>query len=261
MKILLTADLHYDKRNKEGVSSFIKEINNTDADVLILAGDISSGTAYTVECLKQFRDFTNGKYIVAGNHDLWVENGDSFEIYSSRFPKLAAMGEFHSLDEKPAIVENLGLVGTVGWYDFSLRNKKLKIPMKLYKGKSLPGIATWNDKYFIKWNYTDIEFVDFTLQKLKNDIEGIYTDVKNIICVVHHLPFAGLLPEKKEEIFPFFYAYAGSKKFGKLLIQYNKIKYVFCGHTHRYKKIKIGHLHAINIGCRRSQRRFSVLEL
>ena len=261
MKILLTADLHYQEDNKEDVVRFTQQINSTNADVLIIAGDVSGGIDLTVECLEQFREFNQGKYIIAGNHDLWTESGDSFKVYSLLFPKLAEQCSFQSLDQKPVILGQIGLVGTIGWYDYSFRQGDLKIPMRYYKDKSLPGIATWTDKFFIHWDFTDNEFVDYTLQKLKQDIESIYAQVETIVCVLHHLPFAELLPDIEKETSAFFYAFAGSKKFGEFLLQYEKIKYVYCGHTHRPKKIKKGRLQAINIGSRRSKRRFEILNL
>lgn len=261
MKILLTADLHYQEENREAVVRFVQEINKSNADVLVIAGDVSGGTALTVECLEQFREFNQGKYIIAGNHDLWTESEDSFKVHSLLFPKLAGQCGFQSLDQKPVILGQIGLVGTIGWYDYSLRQEDLKIPMKYYKDKSLPGIATWADKYFIHWEFTDSEFVDYTLQRLKQQIEAVYAQVESIVCVFHHLPFVELLPDVEEKISAFFYAFAGSKKFGELLLQYEKVHYVYCGHTHRPKKVKKGDLQAINIGSRRSKRRFETLNL
>lgn len=261
MEILLTADLHYQEDNKGDVAHFIKEINSTNAEVLIIAGDVSGGVELSTECLQQFRDFPKGKYLVAGNHDLWTEDGDSFEIYSSTFPKLAAQCGFHSLDKEPAILGNVGLVGTVGWYDYSLREESLKVPMQYYKDKVIPGIVTWTDKYFIHWEFTDSEFVDYTLRGLKQHIETIYTQVDTIVCALHHLPFAELLPDVERETSAFLNAFAGSKKFGELLLQYEKVQYVYCGHTHRPKSVEKAHLQAINIGSRRSKRRFEILNL
>lgn len=195
MRILLTADLHYQEDNKEDVTCFVQEINETDADVLVIAGDVSGGITLATDCLQQFREFAQGKYIIAGNHDLWTESGDSFEVYSLLFPKLAEQCGFHSLDQRPAILGDIGLVGTIGWYDYSLRQEDLKIPMKYYQDKSLPGIATWADKYFIHWEFTDSEFVDYTLQRLKQQIEAVYAQVESIVCILHHLPFAELLPD------------------------------------------------------------------
>ena len=236
MRIVLVADLHYQENNSDSVEEFIRSVNQTNADGLFILGDIASGIVLTSKCLQQFRDFKLGKYFIAGNHDLWSKNFDSLEIYQNFLPNIGKKFGFNFLEKQPVVISEIGFVGTIGWYDYSFRDKTCDIPLEYYQNKSIPKVATWVDKLMINWNLTDEVFTNQTIKNLEKDIEKIYEQSEKIVCLTHQVPFEELLPDQNDEVGRFYRAFSGSEKIGNLINKYPKIKYVFCGHTHRYKK-------------------------
>lgn len=123
MKILATSDWHYPDF-PERVKLIAERARELEADVLVVAGDISYDEGRMHEALGLFEDFPGKKLAVAGNHDLWVENekGSSAKKYK-RMGKVLKEHGFHYLDRGPLVLDGTGFVGNVGWYDYSLRNE------------------------------------------------------------------------------------------------------------------------------------------
>ena len=150
IRIIATADLHY--RMNPGfdpsAESLARKIVDSGGDVLVLVGD--SGVAEREDdyraCLDLFRDFGGRKLLVAGNHDLWTVDGDSFEIYRDLIPRICSEHGFHYLDTGPFVVDGVGLVGNCGWYDYTFRDESLALPETAYREKILPGVIEWMDR-------------------------------------------------------------------------------------------------------------------
>lgn len=261
MKIIIASDLHYQEDNYDRVEEFIQSINETGAETLFILGDIASGVILTSKCLQLFRDFKLGKYFIAGNHDIWSKNFNSLEIYNGFLPNIGKKFDFKFLEGQPIIINGIGFVGTIGWYDYSFRDKDWDIPFEYYLNKSIPDVTTWVDKLMVNWDLIDGDFTNQTIKNLEEDIKMVYEKSQRMVCLCHHVPFFELLPDENNEISRFYRAFSGSEKIGKLINKYPKIKYVFCGHTHRYKKFVTNQFTAINIGSRRSKPRFELLEL
>ena len=45
---------------------------------------------------------------------------------------------FHFLDDGPAVVNGVGFVGNVGWFDYGFRKPELGIPLRYYQAKVSP---------------------------------------------------------------------------------------------------------------------------
>ncbi|MGQ9631583.1 MAG: metallophosphoesterase, partial [bacterium] len=95
MRILATSDLHY-PRHKDEVSHLAQAVNESGADAFILGGDISafSDELYR-EVLGMFLGFQGLKLAVAGNHDLWVRDGNSLRRYREDLRALLQEAGFH----------------------------------------------------------------------------------------------------------------------------------------------------------------------
>ncbi len=277
MKILASSDLHYNiPRSKQPTRLLAKKINATNADILILAGDIAGAdtTAFT-EALELFSDFKGIKLLVPGNHDLWTNNGtNSLEKWKNTLPELAKQYEFIMLDGNPQIIDNIGFVGNVGWYDYSFRDETLNVPITFYKAKIGPGralyngnlttdfkitpdklththiaiTAQWNDRKFVKLPLTDEQFTELLTNMLRNDIEKISSKCKKIIAITHHLPARELVWYRGHPNWDFSAAFLGSKKFAETLTPYDNIIYHLSGHNHKAAKCKIANTQHITIG-------------
>ncbi|MEQ8187792.1 MAG: metallophosphoesterase [Candidatus Eremiobacterota bacterium] len=263
MKIIATCDLHYGlkKWGNDSTKEIARLVTNSDADVFIIAGDIGEGLQNFEACLELFEGFRGHKLIVPGNHDLWSKEGQSFRIYSEILKEICENCGFHYLDTGPFILDKIGFVGNIGWYDYSFKLEELDIPIKYYEEKYLPKVVRWNDRRFIKWNYNDYEFLGLLLDKMEQHIQHIYEHVETIIGVTHHMPFEHMIRKTNYMSWDFARAYLGSKKIGDLYLNYEKIKLAICGHNHRYVRAKKGHVECISVGSTYKQKELLTLEL
>ena len=263
MKIVVTADIHYGVGNNQRlVRKLADKIIMTKADVLLLVGDtFAFNTQLLVECLTLFAPFTGDKLFTAGNHDLWTRGADSLEIYEKVLPRIVKQRGFHYLDQKPFIKGNVGFVGSIGWYDYSFKDKSKPIPPQYYTNKQWPCVMSWNDGLYVRLGMSDGAFTERVNRKLKRHLAQASKQVRTIVCAVHHVPFRQLLRTNHTSTDTFLTAFSGSMETGRIIQSFPKVKYVFCGHTHQKKKAKIGEITAINIGSDYLRKRFEVLEI
>ncbi|MBI1969731.1 metallophosphoesterase [Candidatus Woesearchaeota archaeon] len=266
LKILTTADLHY-PWCKGRFSQLEQKAAQSDAAVLVVAGDTED--PYSLHIFDQFK---RTKLVTAGNHDLWVSrpSENSFEKYRQLGNVYARYG-FHFLDEKPMVVEDVGFVGNIGWYDYSFRMERIArsdIEEIFVNGKPFHELTeedyakgvfqiiegmradlfVWNDKQYIHWRFTDKEFLEQCLEKLERDIREIEPSVDQICAVIHHIPFEGLVKRNPSDVgWTVGNAYVGSARIGELLLSHPKVRTVITGHTHIPRVIQVGHITAHNV--------------
>jgi predicted phosphohydrolase len=114
MKIRLLSDLHTEFRlpyKTHQMSEYRGE------DVLVLAGDIASGSSNTMDVIKHFLDcgFPNVVY-VAGNHEYY---GTSVEDFNTKmFDKCAATTGAYFLNQNNITIDGVLFVGATLWTNF-----------------------------------------------------------------------------------------------------------------------------------------------
>ena len=290
MKILITADLHYDlPRSQEPTRALARTACAAGGDVLILAGDTAGADpAALTECLRLFAGFPGRKLLVAGNHCLWCRNGESsLDRYERLLPDRAAGCGFELLDHRPVAIDGLGLVGSVGWYDYSFREQSLAIPLAFYRAKLAPGAAAysgehahlveanrrrltarqlaiatrWMDGVHVRLGMDDEAFLNRLVAKLRRHLWGLSEQVERIVAVTHHLPFEQLVPRGRPDRFAFAAAFMGSERLGQELARCPKVTDVYCGHSHWPRRMQIGRLRVVNVGSTYRDKRLEVLEV
>ncbi len=290
MRILATADLHYDiKRSREPTEALAARTLQTGGDVLVLVGDTAGRDLRIMrECLGLFAGFTGRKLLVPGNHCLWSWPGeDSMERYLSALPTLAAEMGFSVLDHHPEVVGRIGLAGSIGWYDYSFQDEALGIPEPFYEAKVSPGAAArfeehehlveahadvlterqmafgarWMDREYVRLGMTDREFVAFLAGRLDGQLTGLSDVCDQIITFIHHLPFALSVPPGRPDRFAFAAAYLGAEQFGQTLLAHEKVTHIYCGHSHWRDVRRVGSLEVINIGSTYVEKHLEILDL
>lgn len=298
-RIILTADLHYDiARSQQPTRDIAEAICDQQADALILLGDLGGrDIATTRDCLRLFDRFTGAKFFVAGNHDIWVSPGVcSLERFENELPRLCRETGFHPLDLEPAEVGGVGLVGSMGWYDYTLLPDEPRIPLRFYQAKVAPGAADrlagyesllarrddvpeWSWEVFTRWMdgehvrlpLSDEAFTDRLLAQLDAHLEWASRRCDRVVAALHHVPFRELVPlfsgcsppheAMTPEKWKFTAPYMGSARFGELLLRYPKVTHAYCGHTHFPLTTTQGHLTCVNLGCTYLEKRIEVLEV
>lgn len=282
MKFSFTADLHYGNLSgKEHILSFIDDMHNQDVDYIVVAGDLATRGATHEEfkeLINLFARFDGSILFTAGNHDIWTKTESSFTLLTERIPEITEGTNCHLLDGSPVVIGNTALVGSIGWYDYSFRfvpdnlsslfqdfyfrfssdSKHFRwneITPEHYEGKqcriSSDGekwrLSTWQDKNFVRWDFTDYTFLDYCHDRLKKDIETVALHSGKIIAVMHHLPFASFVPDIPDPMWGFHRAYLGSEKTGELLFGYPQITDIFFGHSHRNTRRELNGKNACNL--------------
>lgn len=301
MRILVTADLHYDiKRSREGTQKLAAEVCAAAADALVLVGDTAGADPGPMgDCLNLFAGFAGKKFLVPGNHCLWCHGQeDSLERYHVLLPELAARCGFSLLDHSPAVMTGpscdqagrdvtVGLVGSIGWYDYGLAIESLGVPVDFYRAKVAPGAADyfqehrhlveahrpvltqrhmemstrWMDGIRVRLGMSDEQFVEHLSGKLRTQLDELSPIVEQVVAFVHHLPFGELVPQDRPDKFAFAAAYMGSQSLGDVLLANPKVSHVYCGHSHWGDDRRIGHLRVINVGSTYIDKRLAVLNI
>ncbi len=290
VRILVTADLHYDiKRSREPAERLAETVRRVGGDVLVLVGDTAGADLEVFrEGLQLFSDFPGQKFLVPGNHCLWCTgNETSIERYENLIPALAAEENFVVLDHNPAEINGVGLLGSIGWYDYSFRDESLGIPLDFYREKLSPGAARyfggheellarhrdtitekhlalgarWMDGWRVKLETTDEMFLNNLMEKLDRQLRDISSRARQIVVFVHHLPFLELVPKDRPDRFLFAAAFLGSEKIGEILLKYDKISHVYCGHSHWPGEIQRCQMKIINVGSTYIEKQLKVLEI
>ena len=288
MRVIATADLHYEfDQYRERVDALAAEICRVGGDVLAVAGDtFAHEPSLLVRCLELFEGFGGEKLLVAGNHDLWTGDGDSFELYDRTIPRLAAECGFHDLDTGHRIVGDVGFVGSIGWYDYSFRDESIGVPMRFYEHKVGPGYALgdptygrlvadtsdltptamraasgWMDGRMIHWALDDPRFTALTNERLESQLAAVEPRVRTIVAITHHIPFAEMLVRKSDPTWAFGNAFMGSVGLGEALLRHEKVSHVVFGHSHTRDRRQVGHIDAINVGCTYRMKRYEVIEV
>jgi Icc-related predicted phosphoesterase len=284
MRVLVTADLHYNHaRGKALADTLIDEMNATGGDVLLVVGDTAAFDGDALEqCLSRFR-FHGPKLFVAGNHELWTRGHDSYDNFRRALPQRVGTLGWQWLQSDPFISDELAIVGSIGWYDYSMAQSTLGIPRRFYAAKVSPGavrildghdallepandlspqarevVARWNDGKFVKLHRSDEQFLDELLSELGDQLDSLQHH-RRILAAIHHLPFAQLLPPSHNAQWDFAKAYLGSTRIGELLLRYTNLAAVVCGHSHFPAQAHVGHIRASNIGSGYRQKHYLTL--
>jgi len=195
-RILFISDLHYglDAGGDAATERLAEHLVRTARpdDVLCVLGDVGSDPHTFRTCLEMFGQFPGPKCGVAGNHDIWVPEGEnSWDRLAETAKDFAANG-FHALEEAPLLLGPLAIVGTIGWYDGSFRDE-IGVDAGDYERKYCPSLNTgWADAEHVRWDYTDARFTEFTARKLETHLAMI-PQTATAICCTHHLPTRRLL--------------------------------------------------------------------
>jgi 3',5'-cyclic AMP phosphodiesterase CpdA len=264
MKIAATADIHADLEAQllpGEMERFVASVFAEAPDVFIIAGDIAGlGKKKRTPFLRSFDGLEAAKLIVPGNHDLWFPEGDSWAHYAAMRDEFAESG-WHMLDGAPMTFGNVAIVGSAGWYDYTLADPRLELPHDSdYAAKRWCGRVIWNDGIFVRLGRTDKEFCAGLLRRLEEDIDSVEAQVDTIVAVTHVIGFEEMLTSKPDiPTWVFCNAYMGSTQLGALLLRHPKVSYHLCGHTHEARVVRKGHLTSINVGSTYARKRLEVL--
>jgi len=290
VRIAVTADLHFEHSHQSrlAAAAVARAMCQAEPDALVLAGDTFAHGFDTLDaCLEMFAPFRGPKCLVAGNHDLWVRNGTSSrELYESLLPERVREHGFHYLDQGPLVLGHVGIVGNVGWYDYSLRDPDLGLPLRFYECKIGPRLAAavaparhlldttddispaardlacfWSDGRYVRWGCSDSEFTLAACERLHEHLGQVAPRVETILCVTHHLAFENMVHRHERAALAFTNGFLGSRAFGEVMLRHPKVGTAVCGHSHRPGRAQNGPVRCLNVGSTYTTKQFEMIAL
>jgi len=247
MKVVVISDLHIDtsQYNEAVVWAIVESLEARPVDIICLLGDVSSSDASLNEVLKAFDSLKAKKFFVPGNHDVWLnprafrsckDYGSSKDSFFKLFRIFDTCRErgWHSLMSEPCIIDDIGFVGTMGWYDYSFRDVELDTPIEAYEAKHTL-YERWVDGDLVYWKSDNGRMHDRDVTKIFNlDLEDHLKQIEGCskkVCCSHFIPFKEL-QDGMHRGGSFFNAFGGNRRFGQILVN-NKVDVSFSGHLHR----------------------------
>ena len=243
MRICAAADIHYPRTDHDRCVAIAEAMCGSRADVIVLAGDVSTGPEkHYRKFLRLFRAFDGPRLLVPGNHDLWslARRPDTQRRYRRTLKHIAETSGFHYLPGSPFVVGDVGFVGSIGWYDYSLRQVRSPVPgvrvtplrarrtprgpeldanfarrdvpweelteadftgqALMWSHESVWKQLVWNDALYVGWGDTDSATTQRLADELGRDIEAVEPRVGYWVGVTHCVPFAELAGEPSADV-------------------------------------------------------------
>jgi predicted phosphodiesterase len=118
MRVFAVSDVHIDY---DVNSRWIADLSTSDyqADVLILAGDVSDTPRLLGWCLETLAKRFRTVLFVPGNHDLWVIREPKDKNSLQKFDEVCALAESSGVSMQPFRAAGLSIIPLLGWYDYS----------------------------------------------------------------------------------------------------------------------------------------------
>jgi len=248
VRLALTSDLHVE-HHPEVIALVADRVQaltgGRGADVLIVAGDVSSDLASLERALAGLRSSARHAVFVPGNHDLWCLAGtpSSRARYDEAIPRAARSAGFHPLGHEAVTLDGVDFAGVTGWYDYTLRNADLDGTFTLddYR-KGAWGRLRWNDKARVSWpgddgaQLEDAAICDGQVASLERQLAAC---ARPTVVVTHHLPFRELVTSKGEPPWDFLNGFMGSSRLGDAIRRAPSVRLACAGHTHFRKRAVI----------------------
>lgn len=250
MRIASVSDLHTDyPENRDAVVKLAIAIHEGGADVLIVAGDVSHKNDRIRRALAALKEAAPIVAYIPGNHDLWFdvpyaparEDLDTWQRYRHELRQVATDAGAHYLPAGPLYVEDVAIVGTCGWYDYSLMPEALRegVGLEALESKQYGGVM-WSDARFIAFRDADKNLmpdVDVARQMERELLAHVAQaeekeGVEHIVAVTHHQPFDRVVTHTGQMPWEFFCAFMGSEGLGRVIASSDKIRHAIYGHTH-----------------------------
>lgn len=230
MKIHLLSDLHNEfLRNGKSSSHhhWSGSIPETEADVIVLAGDIDVGTVGAEWVISESIRLEKTILYVSGNHEFYHH-----EYYSvkSGIAKLCAGTSVHYLDAGVFVRDGVRIIGTTLWTDYEAFDRAPRDDSMLYIGNCLP------DHRVVEINANDVaerftpqhaldvhqRELDWLSAQLNQEFDG------KTVVVTHHGPH----PVCQHPAFPLSEMSGAFHSDLSEMIESNDIAVWAFGHTH-----------------------------
>jgi len=266
MRIAFTSDLHTDHHaaNRLVWQEMVAFLQELAPDVFICCGDVAAEERQFGLTLMALEQVSCPKLLVPGNHDVWIQNAawvrrgiTSQQKYYQLLPALCRAAGVHPLWLEPYVLGDMAFCGSLGWYDYSLRNLALDthISAQDYRRKTFQD-RVWNDGRFVHWlaakaptatrqRLSDKALTAHMVRELAQQLQAVQPHVRRIVGVTHMLPFRSMMRYQQEARADYFGAFMGSILLCEAFQACLPVDPVLAGHTHRQLTVQVGRITAL----------------
>jgi hypothetical protein len=248
VRLAFTSDLHVEQ-NPEVAALVAAAARRHGADVLVIAGDLAGGPGARAPALAALAGGAPRVVFVPGNHDLWARRGgDSRALYLDAIPAECARAGVTYLPAGPVDCGGVTLVGQTGWYDYSLADPALPVPVAAYEN-GVYGKLAWSDHHFVKWpglarpdgHVDDRALAAWMIERLAADLAAAPRD-RPAVVVTHMLPW-GALAARRPLPWGFVRGFLGAAGLGEAIVGAARaglpVAATICGHTHFARRVRV----------------------
>jgi predicted phosphodiesterase len=296
MRIAAVSDIHFPMVGKRRLQQFAAACEQHEPDVLVLAGDL---TAFSLadfgRVLRELCRVAEVRLAVAGNHDIWTHAGrQTLRRYTHGIPALCERFGFQLLDSGPVLVGDVGFVGCLGWYDYSLRQLEepvagvrisparpshrsnfshLRVMKRRedlrwdqlttedYRGKALTWredgrlrSLVWNDALYVNWHAPDESVVAGQVRHLQASASQLLGATR-LVAITHTVPFVEAFQEPYSRVeWAFCRAYMGAAALGQALAADERVVLWLTGHVHYQVAVECKGTLVVNVAAAPEQR-------
>lgn len=198
MKIQLLSDLHLEcfKKNLE-----YPQISKTDADTVVLAGDIGEGLTGVEYAIEQSIQLNKDIIYVPGNHEYY---GQNMAVFKKQLFNSTKGTQVHLLDNSSIVINGIRFIGATLWTNFGNGNKELMKSafMRINDYRTIRATQWWGkrNRYELgvrRIRHSDISVGYFlpetafdehkqSIEYLKQELDKSFNG--KIVVVTHHAP-------------------------------------------------------------------------
>lgn len=246
LRIVVTGDLHYRPARREVFVEFAELLKAEEPDCLIILGDVGHPVRLFQRALQLFADFPCPRLLIAGNHDVYRGEHDSRVLWEDILPQITRDEGFIWLEDEiitlplagaetagAAPAAELGICGTMGWYDYSSHAPDLMYTASDYR--DLKRLVN-HDADYVNWPWSDVAMARYLSRRFANRLWRLHENpaVRQVLVVTHMPPFAEAIPLHSEnDYWSLLSAYLGNFTLGELVRRMPKVTHVVSGHIHR----------------------------
>jgi Icc-related predicted phosphoesterase len=125
------------------------------------------------------------------------------------------------------VIGPLGFIGNIGWFEVNDVGER-------------EGLRTWAEGHR--------RTTERCLKWLRYHYGKVAPEADAVVCLLHHVPFLELTTRVDLHHFDLEMETVGSERFGELLLDLEKVRYVICGHLHARKVFRAGDLKSFVVG-------------
>ncbi len=216
---------------------FLPSEVKTDADVVVIAGDISNSPKRTIENINKF--FPDKKVImIAGNHEYYKSNETIPETNQTIRGLIKDHQNIVFLDNSVHVENGVRFIGCTLWTDYDLYGDRHAAMDAAAEGMTdFYQIRGRSSFYVVPYDIRDMHLasVDFLAGELDKSFDG------PTVVVIHHLPLSKSISDKYTDS-PLNPAFASDLSW---LFDGADSKIVIHGHTHHSCDYKYGFIRVI----------------